>query len=364
MSQSLSASSLRALASNSSVPVLTSVKQVRQWRKAARDAGKSVGFVPTMGSLHQGHLDLVSRSLEKSPLTILSIFVNPSQFSPTEDLATYPRDLPKDLSSLTTLLESHASSAFSSAHKSDSVDAPVNIDSPLVVFVPDVKEMYPNGITTEVSEQKGAFVEVKGYGDILEGAARPNFFRGVATVVTKLFNIVQPDYAHFGQKDIQQALLLRTMLKDLHFSAPSSSNLLIHPTTRSPPPANLALSSRNAYLSERELLAAPALQQALTAGHAHWLNDPMATAQDVRRAAAGVIYRAEMMSRGLVEMEYIGIFRPGSFEVVRGDEPLGTGKDGEGWVMAGAIKVGKTRLLDNILLGVDLAGEKKIEEVE
>lgn len=152
------------------------------------------------------------------------------------------------------------------------------------------------------------------------------------------------------------------MLKDLHYTHPTAPNLLIHPTTRSPPPANLALSSRNAYLSEKELLAAPALHKALSAAHDLWRSDPMASAQDVRRAASSVLYGAEMMSRGLVEMEYIEIFNPVSLEIVRGDEPLGMGTDGQGWVIAGAMKVGKTRLLDNLLLGADLGA--KFEEVE
>jgi len=159
------------------IPVYTTIEDYRIWRDKAFEDKKSVGFVPTMGALHDGHLSLVKRSLAENDLTVVSIFVNPAQFAPHEDLATYPRTLPHDLSLLSTL-EYQPTDVYTS-HK------------PSAVFVPSAKDMYPSGISQDVAEQKGTFVEVKGYGVQMEGRSRPTFFRGVATVVTKLFNITQ-----------------------------------------------------------------------------------------------------------------------------------------------------------------------------
>lgn len=155
----------------SNIPIFTTIASYRAWRKQARDENKSVGFVATMGALHEGHLSLVSRSLQANDLTVLSIFVNPAQFAPHEDLSTYPRTLTQDMERLNGLsLEGKTPSA---------------------VFLPSVKEMYPLGIAQEVEKQTGTFVEVKGFGHQMEGRSRPTFFRGVATVVTKLFNAIE-----------------------------------------------------------------------------------------------------------------------------------------------------------------------------
>lgn len=179
--------------SSSCIPVFTTIKDYRLWRNEAFESRRSVGFVPTMGALHDGHLSLVKRSLAENDLTVVSIFVNPSQFAPHEDLATYPRTLPQDLTLLSALEHQPA-------------DPPHAPRTPSAVFVPSVKDMYPSGISQDISQQKGTFVEVKGYGEQMEGRSRPTFFRGVVTIVTKLFNIIQPTNAYFGQKDIQQAL--------------------------------------------------------------------------------------------------------------------------------------------------------------
>lgn len=175
------------------IPVYTTIEDYRIWRDKAFEDKKSVGFVPTMGALHDGHLSLgtctyyrtrrradstsVKRSLAENDLTVVSIFVNPAQFAPHEDLATYPRTLPHDLSLLSTL-EYQPIDVYPSR-------------TPSAVFVPSVRDMYPSGISQDVTEQKGTFVEVKGYGEQMEGHSRPTFFRGVATVVAKLFNIIQ-----------------------------------------------------------------------------------------------------------------------------------------------------------------------------
>ena len=149
------------------IPLLTCLPSCREWRRQARDDRKSVGFVATMGALHAGHLSLVRRSKEANDKTVVSIFVNPAQFAPHEDLSTYPRTIEQDLRMLEGI---------------GGVDA---------VFLPGVKDMYPSGIVQDVGQQRGTFVEVKGYGDEMEGRSRPSFFRGVATVVAKLFNAVE-----------------------------------------------------------------------------------------------------------------------------------------------------------------------------
>ncbi|GAA6039089.1 hypothetical protein NBRC10512_001001, partial [Rhodotorula toruloides] len=155
-------------------PILASVAQLREWRAGCFERGEKVGFVPTMGALHDGHLSLVKASLAECEQTIVSIFVNPAQFAPHEDLATYPRTLEADIAAL--------SSASVSSHPSRKVSA---------LFLPPVEALYPSGITTDVSKQRGTFLEVKGLQEVMEGASRPGFFRGVATVVIKLFNLVQ-----------------------------------------------------------------------------------------------------------------------------------------------------------------------------
>ncbi|KAK7061096.1 pantoate-beta-alanine ligase [Paramarasmius palmivorus] len=237
----------------SNIPIFTTVAAYREWRREAFYAKKSVGFVPTMGALHDGHLSLVRRSLAENDLTVLSIFVNPAQFAPHEDLATYPRTLPRDLE----LLDEQSYSIGSQVRKASAV------------FLPTVQEMYPSGISQVVAEQKGTFVEVKGYSEEMEGKSRPTFFRGVATVVTKLFNAVEPTNAYFGQKDIQQAILLRRLVTDLLCSHPSPENLHIVPTARDPS-TGLALSSRNTYLSPSGRKVAPTLYQALSAAQDAW----------------------------------------------------------------------------------------------
>ena len=151
----------------STIPLLTNLASCRKWRQQVRDDRKSVGFVATMGALHAGHLSLVRHSKQANDKTVVSIFVNPAQFAPHEDLSTYPRTIEEDLQKLEEI---------------GGVDA---------VFLPGVKDMYPSGIVQDVEEQRGTFVEVKGYGSQMEGRSRPSFFRGVATVVTKLFNAVE-----------------------------------------------------------------------------------------------------------------------------------------------------------------------------
>ena len=215
--------------------VFHTAKEVVAWRTKDIDRSKAtLGFVATMGCLHNGHKSLIEKSLIENDYTIVSIFVNPSQFGPTEDLDKYPRTLQEDLKILESL----------------KVDA---------LFVPPVEEMYPQGIPLQVEKQRGAFVTVLGVSEMLEGASRPGFFRGVATVVTKLLNITMPDVAYFGQKDIQQFVVLSNMVRDLFVN----TTLRLMPIVRNE--SGLALSSRNKYLCSESLQLAANIYRGLKA---------------------------------------------------------------------------------------------------
>lgn len=282
---------------------------------------------------------------------MVSIFVNPAQFAPHEDLGTYPRTLPQDLAQLT----------------KQQVTVSGIVRTPSAVFLPSVQDMYPSGIHQDVALQRGTFVEVKGYGHQMEGARRTHFFRGVATVVTKLFHVVQvrrpliarmgtlihgaqPTNAYFGQKDIQQALLLRRMCRDLLLAHPDANHLHIVPTVRDPVDG-LALSSRNAYLSVEERSIANTLYRALQAAQSGWLagetKDACIRAAEV--LVTGVV--KEAASRGIdMKLDYIEMNDPDSFEVLDGRsqrEAMG----GKTVILSGAVWVGKTRLIDNIVVG-------------
>ncbi|CAA7269221.1 unnamed protein product [Cyclocybe aegerita] len=321
----------------STIPIFTAIADYRTWRKQAFKEGKSVGFVPTMGALHEGHLSLVRKSLAENDLTVVSIFVNPAQFAPHEDLATYPRTLPHDLE----LLEAEAVPAST---------APSTLRTPSAVFAPTVSEMYPSGIVQNVAEQKGTFVEVKGYGHQMEGVSRPTFFRGVATVVTKLFNAVQPTQAYFGQKDIQQALLLKRLCRDLLLPHPESQNLHIIPTARDPTDG-LALSSRNAYLTPQGRAVASTLRLALQAAESAWAVG--LSKEACIEKAIGVVKAKgkEVEEKGLavsMKLDYLQMNDAHTFDVL--DPEVKRGQT-ELVILSGALYVDKTRLIDNILLG-------------
>ncbi|ODV83835.1 hypothetical protein CANARDRAFT_9124 [[Candida] arabinofermentans NRRL YB-2248] len=238
----------------SDIQVLTTVAELRAFRAECYSRNLTVGFVPTMGSLHQGHLTLVSSSLNENDITIVSIFVNPSQFAPSEDLDSYPRNLTGDLS----LLDSVHGSQINSKGQTNTTSSTQNIKKVNCVFAPTVTEMYPSGIPLELDQQKGAFVSVLGPSEPLEGQSRPQFFRGVATVVNKLFNVTHPTRAYFGQKDIQQSIVIKRMVKDLLMGL----EVRVIPTVRES--TGLALSSRNAYLGEAEKVQAVVIYDSLT----------------------------------------------------------------------------------------------------
>ncbi|MDT7885648.1 MAG: pantoate--beta-alanine ligase [Thermoflexus sp.] len=273
------------------------VHTIAEARAVRRALPGTWGFVPTMGYLHEGHLSLVRRARAENDRVAVSIFVNPTQFGPHEDYARYPRDLERDLR----LLE------------------PLGVD---LVFVPSVEEMYPPGFQT--------WVIVEEVSRPLEGASRPGHFRGVATVVAKLFNILQPDRAYFGQKDAQQTVVIRRMVQDLNIPV----EIVICPTVREPD--GLAMSSRNTYLNPEERRAATVLFRALQAAKARYEAGER-DAERLREAMREVI-RAEPLAR----IDYVSVAHPETLqELERVEGPA---------LLSLAVYIGTTRLIDNLML--------------
>lgn len=281
-----------------SLSVVSRGEEIREAVVSHRCAGDTVGFVPTMGALHEGHLSLVDAAAAECDRVVVSIFVNPTQFGPAEDFAKYPRPLEEDLARLRSLGCDYA-------------------------FVPDAAEMYPPGFDT--------FIEVGGVARPLEGAARPGHFRGVATVVHKLFQLAPADRAYFGQKDYQQTLVVKQMTADLNLPI----EIRVLPIVRDED--GLALSSRNAYLSGEERRRALALSQSLALAE-RAVADGAIDAQEIRRRMLQRLHAA-----GGVDVEYIAIVRDGTVdETPRIDGPT---------VVAIAARVGRTRLIDNVRIG-------------
>ena len=256
-----------------------------------------VGFVPTMGYLHQGHLALVRQARAENPSVVVSIFVNPTQFGPHEDFKQYPHDPQRDLA----LLEK------------EGVD---------IVFMPSADEMYP--------PKFNSWVEVGKVAERLEGAARPGHFRGVATVVAKLFNIVQPNRAYFGQKDAQQLIVIRKMVADLDMSL----EVVAVPTVREPD--GLAMSSRNTYLNPEERKAALVLYQALTLAQKLWSQGEK-DAKVIRQQMTDLIQK-----QPLAEIDYISIADAETLDELDRVKPPA--------LVSMAVRIGKTRLIDNVVL--------------
>ncbi|HEY7026397.1 MAG TPA: pantoate--beta-alanine ligase [Gemmatimonadales bacterium] len=284
-----------------SLPEFSDIPSLRSWLTRERGAGKRIGLVPTMGALHEGHLSLVDHARRHAQSVVMSIFVNPLQFGPKEDYSRYPRNLDRDRA----LAEGRGVHAL---------------------FVPTAEVMYPPGAETRVVPGSSA--------ERWEGAVRPGHFAGVLTVVAKLFHIVQPDVAVFGQKDIQQAVLIRQMVRDLDWPL----ELVVAATVREAD--GLALSSRNAYLDPAQRREARALSEALRAAERAWL----AGEEDAARleAVMGEAFRLHPS----VSVDYIAIV----------DERLApTARASAGTVLAVAARVGTTRLLDNLILGVEFS---------
>ncbi|MEW9669799.1 pantoate--beta-alanine ligase [Ammoniphilus sp. 3BR4] len=277
--------------------IAETIEALRLWTAEQRAQGKTIGFVPTMGFLHEGHMSLVDEAKRHTDLTVMSIFVNPLQFGPNEDLERYPRDLERD----------------QAMAEQRGVD---------LLFVPSVAEMYPQATKT--------VIQVSGVTERLCGASRPGHFDGVATVVCKLFNIVQPNYAFFGQKDAQQVAVIQQMVQDL--------NLPVHvvpcPIVREKD--GLAMSSRNVYLNDEERKQALVLSQSLLEARTAYGkgNSP----QEVKQTILNRI-----SSQPLADIDYVEIL---SYPALEAIETF----DDSAFLIALAVRFGKTRLIDNLLI--------------
>jgi len=274
------------------------VKTIDEFRKLRVSLPEPLGFVPTMGYLHEGHLSLVRRARADNDSVVVSIFVNPTQFAPSEDLDRYPRDLEGDLSLL----------------DKEGVD---------IVFAPPAVEIYPPGFSSRV--------EVDKLTHRLEGASRPGHFAGVTTVVVKLFNIVQPNRAYFGQKDAQQAIVIKKMVTDLNMNI----EIFVLPTVREPD--GLAMSSRNSYLNAEERQAALVLYRALMLAQGLWSQGEK-DAEKMRNEMAKLISKEP-----LATIDYISIADNETLEELQEVRPPA--------LVSLAVKIGETRLIDNVVLG-------------
>ncbi len=275
------------------------ITNIEDFKKARRQLTGAVGFVPTMGYLHEGHLSLVRRAREENDVVVVSIFVNPTQFGPNEDFNQYPRAFARDVAMLET-------------------------EGTHLVFAPEASEMYPGDFAT--------YVEVTGpLTERLEGAVRPGHFKGVATVVTKLFNIVQPTRAYFGHKDAQQALVIKRMVADLNMNL----EVVVMPTVRETD--GLAMSSRNVYLSSREREAAVVLSKALKLAEQRW-------AEGERSAGSIRMQMRELIeSERLARIDYISVADYSTLDELEIIDRMA--------LVSLAVRIGTTRLIDNTVLG-------------
>ncbi|WP_069650682.1 pantoate--beta-alanine ligase [Caloranaerobacter ferrireducens] len=280
--------------------IIKSIQEIKNIIADEKAKGKSIGFVPTMGYLHDGHLSLMKRAKDENDVVVVSIFVNPIQFGQGEDYEVYPRDIERD----SKLAES------------------VGVD---YIFAPEVKEMYPEGYNT--------FVEVLGVTDKLCGASRPGHFRGVTTVVMKLFNIVTPDKAYFGQKDAQQVYVIKQMVRDLNMAV----KIISCPIVREHD--GLAMSSRNTYLSEEERRQALVLSKSL-----FWAQDMINKGERNAKTLIGGI-KSMINEMPLANIDYVEIIDYDTFSEVE--------KLKGNILIALAVRIGKTRLIDNILVEVE-----------
>jgi len=276
---------------------MKSVETFFELRKARNELAEPVGFVPTMGYLHEGHLSLVRQARQECASVVVSIFVNPTQFAPEEDLESYPRDIDRD----TSLLEEEGAD---------------------LVWIPEDEEMYPEGYQS--------WVLVGEVTKPLEGAERPTHFKGVTTVVAKLFNAVQPQKAYFGQKDAQQAVVIKQMVRDLNYPL----DIVVCPIVREPD--GLAMSSRNKYLNKNERKAALSLSQGLFQAKKAF-QQGLRDADQLREIVAN-----RVNEEPLAELQYVSCANPETLKEQAGEIEKG--------LLSMAVFVGETRLIDNVLL--------------
>jgi pantoate--beta-alanine ligase len=277
--------------------IITSITEMQSSAEALRREGRRIGFVPTMGFLHEGHLSLMRTARQENDVVVASIFVNPAQFGPKEDLDRYPRDAEGDRLKC----------------GSAGVD---------ILFTPSAEEMYP--------KRPVVFVTVEGISDILEGAIRPGHFRGVATVVAKLFHIVKPHRAYFGQKDFQQCAVIKRMKKGLDLDV----EVAVLPTVREAD--GLAMSSRNSYLNAEQRIKAACLFRALTAAE-ELIRSGVREPEKVQQKM-----RAVMLAEKDVQVDYVEVSDPDTLEPIRTMQ--------ERVVLLVAARIGATRLIDNLLV--------------
>ncbi len=273
------------------------IEKIEEMRRIRQQLAEPVGLVPTMGYLHEGHLSLVRRARTENSSVVVSIFVNPAQFSPREDFKAYPRDTRRDLSLL----------------KKEGAD---------IIFMPATAEMYPAHFSS--------WVDIGGITELLEGASRPGHFRGVATVVAKLFNIVQPTRAYFGQKDAQQAIVIKKMVADLNMNP----EIAILPTVREAD--GLAMSSRNAYLNPGQRQAATILYQSLNLAQELWSRGER-DAEHLRQRMKALIQKEP-----LADIDYISVADANTLEELDAVKTPA--------LVSLAVRIGKTRLIDNVVL--------------
>jgi pantoate--beta-alanine ligase len=277
--------------------IVTTISEMQSLADSLRQQGKTIGFVPTMGFLHEGHLSIMRRARQECDAVVVSIFVNPTQFGPQEDFDRYPRD-----------------------EEGDRVKCgAAGVD---ILFMPKASEMYP--------EKHSVFVTVEGVSDILEGAVRPGHFRGVATVVSKLFHIVKPHTAYFGQKDYQQCAVIRRMVKDLNMDVTIS----VLPTVREQD--GLALSSRNSYLTAEERRAAAAIYRALTSA-GQLLKAGVKEPEKLKNKMQAVLQEERGISIDYIEIADCESLAPCA--VIQ-----------EKMVILVAVRLGRARLIDNLLV--------------
>ncbi len=278
--------------------IIATVAELQSLTEKLRAEQKMIGFVPTMGALHEGHLNLVRAARAQSDIVIASIFVNPTQFAPHEDLSRYPRDLEGDARRL----------------------QPLGVD---YLFTPTPAEIYPAGFST--------YVTVEGLSELLEGASRPRHFRGVTTVLTILFQLVRPHFVFMGQKDAQQTIIVKKMVQDLRLP----TEIIVLPTTREAD--GLAMSSRNQYLSPTERAAAPVLYRALSHAQKLFANG--------ERNAAKILSALQNLiaAQPQAQIDYIAINDAKTLMPLEGIIENGA-------LISLAVRFGKTRLIDNLIL--------------
>lgn len=281
-------------------------KIMQDTSRTLRRQGKRIGFIPTMGALHEGHLSLVRMSKQENDITIVSIYVNPKQFGPSEDLSKYPRDTEGDADKL----------------RKSAVD---------ILFIPADQLIYPAGFSTHVN--------VDGLSEKLCGAFRPQHFVGVATIVAKLFNLIQPDRAYFGRKDFQQVVIIERLVKDLDMGI----EVISSPTIREAD--GLAMSSRNAYLSGEERKAAGLIYKTLTEA-AEAVKSGIIEVDDIKHLMLGSLKAEPLIS----EIQYCSAYDPATLEELDRIE--------KGVLLAVALKIGTARLIDNLLVQTGRQGER------